>query len=184
MSSYRFTVLALTILLLPAVKPALADCAEMLQHDMKRLHSNETVNLCSEFGGKPLLVVNTASHCGFTPQFESLEALHQQFRDRGVGFLGVASNSFNQEASSEAKTAEVCYVNYGVSFTMTAPVPVTGSDAHPLFRELSAQTRPPRWNFNKYVVDGDGQVVAAFDSATQPDDPAIVDLLDRLLTDG
>ena len=180
----RLIVLAATFLLIPSMTPAFAACPGILQHDMKRLHSSDVVNLCHEFGGKPLLVVNTASHCGFTPQFESLEALHQRFRDRGVGFLGVASDSFNQEAASEAKAAEVCYVNYGVSFTMTAPVPVTGSDAHPLFRELGAQTRPPKWNFNKYVVDKNGEVVAAFGSATQPDDPAIVNLLDQLAADG
>ena len=178
--SFRPIVLALVAWLLPGASTALANCPDLLRHDMKRLHSSEMVNLCDEFAGKPLLVVNTASHCGFTPQFESLEALHRQYRDRGIGFLGVASNSFNQEAGSEAEAAEICRVNYGVSFTMLAPVPVTGGDAHPLFRELGTQSRQPRWNFNKYVVDGSGHVVAVFDSATRPDDPVITELLDQL----
>ena len=96
----RLVFLILTLFLVPAAKPAFGACAELLQHDMKRLHSSETVNLCTEFGGRPLLVVNTASHCGFTPQFESLEALHQQFRDRGRrvpwGGLGLLQSGSGQ----------------------------------------------------------------------------------------
>ena len=162
---------------------AQAACPDVLNHEMKRLHSSETMNLCTEFAGKPMLIVNTASHCGFTPQFEGLEAMHQRYSERGIGFLGVASNSFNQEAASEKGAAEVCYINYGVTFDMAAPVPVKGADAHPLFRELATQSRAPRWNFNKYVLDQEGRVAAVFDSSIAPDAPAITELLDRLATD-
>lgn len=163
---------------------SLAACPAILDHEMKRLHSSETMDLCDEFAGRPMLIVNTASHCGFTPQFESLEAMHLRYRDKGVGFLGVASDSFNQESATEKGAAEVCYINYGVTFSMAAPVPVRGTDAHPLFRALAAQSRPPKWNFNKYVLDRSGNVAAVFDSAIAPDDRAITDLLDRLVAEG
>jgi len=158
-----------------------AACPALLDHTMQRLHSGEQLNLCNEFAGKPVLIVNTASHCGFTPQFSALESLHQTYRDRGVGFLGVASDSFFQAAKSEAEAAEVCYVNYGVSFPMMAPVEVTGDRAHPLFREIAEQSSAPRWNFYKYVVDRDGKVAGRFASSVKPDDPQITELLDRLV---
>ncbi len=160
---------------------AMADCPEWLNHSMKRLHSSETVNLCEEYAGKPIFIVNTASHCGFTPQFTALESMHQKYGERGVGFLGVPSNSFFQEASSEEKAADVCYVNYGVSFTMLSPIDVTGRDAHPLFKELARQTAAPKWNFYKYVVDRNGQVAGRFGSRIKPDDPKITQLLDELV---
>lgn len=160
---------------------AMAECPDWLNHSMKQLHSSESVNLCDEFAGKPMLIVNTASHCGFTPQFSALETMYQQYGEKGVGFLGVPSNSFFQEASSEEKTADVCFVNYGVSFTMLSPVDVTGRDAHPLFKELAQQTAAPKWNFYKYVVDRNGQVAGRFSSRIKPDDPKITRLLDQLI---
>jgi glutathione peroxidase len=180
MKSATLTSLLPALILAAFSLPSLAACPAILDHEMKRLHSSESMNLCSEFAGKPLLVVNTASHCGFTPQFKSLEAMHQRYKDRGIGFLGVASNSFNQESPTEKGAAEVCYINYGVTFPMAAPVPVKGDDAHPLFRALAEQSRPPRWNFNKYVLDRDGEVSAVFDSSTKPDDPQITELLEQL----
>lgn len=163
------------------VMPSYATCPALLNHTMQRLHSGEQLNLCDEFAGKPVLIVNTASHCGFTPQFSALESLHQAYRGRGVGFLGVASDSFFQAAKSEAEAAEVCYVNYGVSFPMLAPVEVTGDGAHPLFRGIAEQSAAPQWNFFKYVVDRDGKVAGRFASSVKPDDPQITDLLDRLI---
>ena len=175
-----FKFLALLILL-SNYGLAIADCPEWLNQDMKRLHSPDSVNLCEVYSGKPLLIVNTASHCGFTPQFTGLESLYQTYGAKGVGFLGVSSNSFFQEAATEEKAANVCFVNYGVSFTMLSPVDVTGHDAHPLFKELARQSAPPRWNFYKYVIDRDGTVVGRFGSRVKPDDPKITDLLDNLL---
>ena len=178
------TPIALTLAAAIALVPltATAACGPLLDHTMQRLHSSEQVDICQELQGKPAVIVNTASHCGFTYQFEGLEALHQRYRDRGVGFLGVASDSFHQAASTEAEAAQVCYINYGVTFTMLAPVPVTGSDAHPLFQEISAQSSPPTWNFNKFVVDHEGNVVERFGSSVAPDDPQITELLERLIT--
>ena len=152
---------------------AWASCPEVLDHEMRKLRSKETVNLCDAYSGKPVLVINTASHCGFTPQFKGLEALYQKYRDDGLALAGFPSDSFRQEADSEEKTAEICYINYGVTFDMYAEVPVKGSDAHPLFVELAKAQGAPRWNFTKYLVDRQGNVVASWGSSTRPDDPEL-----------
>jgi len=127
-------------------------------------------------------VVNTASHCGFTPQFKGLEALYQRYKDDGLEVLGVPSDDFFQESDDEAETAEVCYVNYGVTFTMTQTQAVRGRDATPLFRELAEQAgQAPRWNFYKYVVDRQGRVVAHFSSKVKPDDPRLIAAVEKAL---
>lgn len=133
-------------------------CPSWLDHDVKRLHSDETINLCDVSLDKPLLIINTASHCGFTPQFKELEALYQAHKDKGLVVLGFASNSFKQEAKEEEKIASICYINYGVTFTMFSPVEVKGENAHPVFAHLAEQARAPSWNFNKYLVARDGRV--------------------------
>lgn len=152
---------------------AWASCPEILDHEMRKLRSKETVNLCKAYAGKPVLVINTASHCGFTPQFKGLEALYQEYRDDGLIVAGFPSDSFRQEADSEEKTAEICYINYGVTFDMYAEIPVKGSNAHPLFVELAKSQGAPRWNFTKYLVDRQGNVVASWGSSTRPDDPEL-----------
>ncbi|MBP0048598.1 glutathione peroxidase [Marinobacterium sp. AK62] len=162
-----------------AVEP---DTDALFNHQLKRLHASEQVDLRAAFAGKPMLVVNTASFCGFTGQFEGLEALHQQYRDRGLKVVGFPSNDFFQESGNEAKTAEVCFVNYGVSFDMFSPIKVRGSDAHPIFKEIARQSdTPPRWNFYKYVIDRDGKVTAAFSSMTAPDDPELLKAIEQVL---
>ncbi|WXL27828.1 glutathione peroxidase [Ectopseudomonas mendocina] len=162
--------------------PVMADeCPVLLQGELPRLRSTETINLCKQFAGKPLLVVNTASFCGFTKQFKGLEALHQRYKAQGLEVLGVPSDDFRQEADSSEETAKVCYVNYGVTFTMTETQPVRGSDAIPLFRELAAQTSAPRWNFYKYVVDAQGSVIASFSSLTSPDSPELIEAIEQAI---
>lgn len=173
----RLTAAALLI----AAQGAVASCPEFLNHDMRRLHSKEDINLCEATAGKPMLIVNTASHCGYTPQFKGLESLHQSYKDRGLVVLGFASDSFKQEANSEAKAADVCYVNYGVTFTMLAPTPVRGDEANPVFEALGEQAGAPRWNFNKYLVDGDGTVIEHFDSSTAPDSAALTAAIEKVL---
>lgn len=169
------------ILLLFSGLLAAADCPPMLQGELQQLRSRERIDLCERFAGKPLVVVNTASHCGFTPQFKGLEALYQRYREQGLEVLGVPSDDFKQEADDSAETAEVCYVNYGVTFAMSEPQPVRGSDAIPLFRELAAQSRSPKWNFYKYVVGRDGKVIASFSSRTKPDDPKLIEAVEQAL---
>lgn len=144
------------------------DTSALFDHEIRRLHSPEVVNLRERFAGQPLLVINTASHCGYTGQFGGLEALHQRYRDAGLKVVGFPSNDFNQESDDEAVTARVCFENFGVSFDMFTPVGVRGETAHPIFRELARQSEAPRWNFHKYVVDRDGRVVAHFPSRVGP----------------
>ncbi|MBA4742859.1 MAG: glutathione peroxidase [Azoarcus sp.] len=167
--------------LVASVPLAAADGDALLGHELRRLHSPETVKL-ERYAGQPLLIVNTASHCGFTDQFEGLEAVHKEYADKGLKVLGFSSDDFNQEAKDEAKAAEVCFVNFGVTFDMFATIPVRGERAHPLFRELARQSgEEPQWNFHKYVVDREGRVVAAFPSRVEPGAPQLRETIERVL---
>jgi glutathione peroxidase len=167
--------------LLASASSAMAACPEVLDHEMQKLRSTETVNMCEVYAGKPLLVINTASHCGFTPQFKGLEALYQEYKDRGLAVAGFPSDSFNQEADNAEETATVCYVNYGVTFDMYSEIPVKGGDAHPLFAELAEAKGAPRWNFNKYLIDSEGNVVAKWGSRTTPEDPELRAAIEKAL---
>ncbi|SEA87657.1 glutathione peroxidase [Marinobacterium iners] len=154
----------------------------LYHHQLKRLHSAEVVDLRERFAGKPMLVINTASFCGFTGQFEGLEALHQRYKDQGLMVVGFPSDDFNQEAKNEEKSAEVCFVNFGVTFDMFSPIHVKGDNAHPIFREIARQSdTPPRWNFYKYVIDRDGKVTAAFSSMTSPDSDKLRKAIEAVL---
>ena len=179
--SFAPATLALVVLLSSSPASVAADCPAFLNHDFKKLHFSQSVNLCKEFAGRPLLIVNTASHCGYTPQFKGLEALHRQYAARGLVVVGFPSDDFNQEAKSEAKTADVCYVNYGVTFTMLAPSSVTGAKGNPVFRELNRRAGEPSWNFNKYLVSADGKSVQRFDSDVTPDSPQLTRAVEQLL---
>lgn len=156
------------------------DCAPLLEGSLPALRGTQSIDLC-QFAGKPLLVVNTASHCGFTGQFEGLEALYQRYKDQGLEVLGVPSDDFHQEAADSAETADVCYVNYGVTFTMAAAQKVTGAEAIPLFRQLAAQGGAPRWNFYKYVIDRQGKLVASFSSMTRPNDAKLLAAVEQAI---
>ena len=149
-----------------------ADCPALLQGSLPELRGKEQIDLCERFAGKPLVVINTASYCGFAPQFEGLEATYKDYHGKGLEMLGVPSNDFKQEDADSDKTAKVCYANYGVTFTMTKAQPVRGKDAIPLFVELARQSSAPKWNFYKYVVDRRGKVIGSFSSLTKPDDSA------------
>jgi len=170
--------LTLSSLLASAVTAA---CPEVLDHDMRKLRSKDSTNLCEAYSGQPVLIINTASHCGFTPQFKGLEALYQDYKEQGLHVAGFASNSFRQEAKTEEETATMCYVNYGVTFDMYAEIPVKGSDAHPLFVELAEAQGAPRWNFTKYLVDSDGNVVAKWGSSTTPDNAELREAIETAL---
>lgn len=140
-----------------------------------------------ELGGKAYLVVNTASKCGFTPQYKGLEALWQTYRDRGLQITGFPCNQFGgQEPGDEEQIAAFCEKNYGVSFPMFAKVEVNGSEAHPLFRKLKSDapgllgSKGIKWNFTKFLVDGQGKIIGRYAPTTAPADIArdIESLLD------
>lgn len=158
-----------------------AACNNLLDFSHRRLASSTEQNLCEAYSGNVIMVVNTASQCGFTPQFEELETLYQTYRDQGFVVLGFPSNDFRQEMDDEEDTAEVCFVNYGVSFPMFAATGVRGNGANALFQALSDAHRAPRWNFTKYLIDRDGQPVEMFGSRTSPVDEAVIEAVERLL---
>ncbi|GIW05693.1 MAG: glutathione peroxidase [Dehalococcoidia bacterium] len=156
----------------------------MLDRTMKRLDGTE--QSLRDFAGQVLLLVNVASKCGHTPQYAKLEALYQQYKDRGFSVLGFPANNFGgQEPGSDAEIAEFCSLNYGVTFPMFSKISVKGDDIHPLYAEITSLPEPiggeVRWNFQKYVVDRSGKVVAKFDPRTQPDDPELVQTIERCL---
>lgn len=182
MKTMLIPLIASAVMLASTVTLATEQCASpLLNYTLPRLHSKERIDLCEQFNGKPLLIVNTASHCGFTRQFKGLEQLSQKYRERGLAVIGFPSDDFFQEANDQAETAGVCYKNYGVTFTMTAPIAVRGSDAHPIFKSLADQSASPKWNFFKYVVDANGKVVAQFGSRTEPDDAALAAAIESIL---
>jgi len=134
----------------------------------------------AKYKGKKLLIVNTASKCGKTPQYEGLEKIHEQFRDK-VNVLGFPANNFLwQEPGSNAEIAEFCERNYGVQFQMFEKISVKGGDKHPLYQWLEAKTgETPDWNFSKYLVSEDGQQVTYFNSSVQPLDKKLVDEINQ-----
>ncbi len=139
----------------------------------------------SRFRGKPILLVNTASFCGYTPQYADLEKLHQRLGGRGLVVLGVPSNDFGaQEPGTAAEIKTFCSTNYHVSFPLMAKVHVIGAEAHPLYRWIEAELGEagvPRWNFHKYLIAPDGSLAGAWPSAVKPEAPEIVEGIERLL---
>lgn len=183
MRSLKRTVMALivgTAVCISAPVTA-ATCPPLLDRTVPNLLDQPT-SLC-QYAGKVLLVVNTASLCGFTPQYEGLERVYRKYRDRGLVVLGFPANDFGgQEPGSNKDIASFCQINYGVSFPMFAKSSVAGRNANPLFVRLSeASSSPPAWNFHKYLVDRTGQQVAAFPSNVSPEDRGLVAEIERLL---
>jgi glutathione peroxidase len=138
-----------------------------------------------DYAGHAVLVVNTASECGFTPQYAGLESLWRKYKTRGLIVLGVPSNDFGrQEPGSEADIRNFCTTNYSVSFPMTAKYEVSGRNAHPFYHWITAQAgdaAAPRWNFHKYLIDGKGELVGAYPSKTAPEDKKLVSEIEGLL---
>jgi glutathione peroxidase len=157
----------------PAAAPratASPACPAILQHTFARLQDEKPQALC-QYTGKVVLVVNTASFCGFTSQYKGLEALDSKYRARGLVVLGFPSNDFSQESGSNQQIADFCENTFGVKFPMFAKSSVRGAQANPLFRQLSDQSgTSPKWNFYKYLIGRDGKVVAAWSSITEPTD--------------
>ena len=155
----------------------------LLDQDFRRLASDEVVNLADEYAGKVLLIVNTASKCGNTPQYDGLEKLYQEYQDRGFAVLGFPSNDFmGQEPGTEEQIQEFCRLTYKVRFPMFEKVTVKEGEAHPLYNALAeAAGTFPTWNFHKYLVGRDGKVITEFSPRTQPYDKKLVEYIEAAL---
>ena len=163
--------------------PAMA--AGVLDHEYRPLAGKDPVSLNKTYAGQVLLVVNTASKCGFTPQYEGLEALQKQYAAQGFNVLGFPSNDFmGQEPGTEADIKEFCTLTYGVKFPMFGKEHVVGPDATPLYRDLKQATGvEPGWNFHKYLIHKDGKTVESFTSKVKPDDPALIGAIEKALAE-
>ena len=161
--------------------PAVGTCPRVLQHTVLRLQDEKPQNLC-QYAGQVVVVVNTASFCGFTPQYKGLEALYAKYKDRGLVVLGFPSNDFSQEPDSNAKIADFCENTFGVKFPMFVKTTVRGNDALPLFKQLAEQTgTTPKWNFYKYVISRNGKDIKSFSSMTGPQDKSFVQEIEKQL---
>ena len=173
------TATAATTTSTPAAAPAA--CPALLHHTLPRLQDEKPQPLC-QYAGKVLLVVNTASYCGFTRQYEGLEALNAMYAAQGLVVMGFPSNDFRQEDADQKKIADLCFNTFGVRFPMFTPVSVRGGGAHPLFAALTRATgQAPSWNFNKYLVGRDGQPIAHFGSTIAPMGATLVGAVEKAL---
>ena len=164
------------LLLLTISSLSVAAETALLDQDFRRLASDEVVNLQEAYAGKVILVVNTASKCGNTPQYDALEALYQQYGDDGFVVLGFPSNDFmGQEPGTEAEIQEFCRLTYKVKFPMFEKVTVKKGEAHPFFDDLAAASGTyPKWNFHKFLIGRDGKLISQFSPRTKPDSDGVV----------
>jgi len=165
-----------------AASPAPQACSGLLQKTFLRLQDEKPQSLC-QYSGKVVVVVNTASFCGFTPQYRGLEDLYAKYRDRGLVVLGFPSNDFSQETGSNKDIADFCENTFGVKFPMFTKTVVTGKDVNPLFRQLAEKTgTSPKWNFYKYVIARDGTSVVSFNSMAEPTSRQFLAEIEKQLT--
>lgn len=158
-----------------------AACPATLQHTVLRLQDEKPQSLC-QYRGKVVLIVNTASFCGFTGQYKALEALHRRYQSQGLVVLGFPSNDFSQETGSNQQIAAFCENTFGVQFPMFTKSQVTGPNALPLYRQLAQLSgTAPGWNFHKYLLGRNGQLIDSYASATSPDSPALVRAIEQQL---
>ena len=161
---------------------AASECPDTLAVTKRYLASEEKVRLCDVFTGKVLLIVNTASYCGFTNQYEGLEKLYDRYRDQGLVVLGFPSHDFLQEPRAEKKVQEFCRLTYSIEFPMFEKTRVSRNGAGPLYQALAGQAGEfPRWNFHKYLLNRNGEVVSSFGSTVRPDNVELVQAIESLL---
>ncbi len=155
-------------------------CPAVLNHTFPRLQDEKPQSLC-QYSGKVALVVNTASFCGFSGQYEGLEALNKKYKDQGLVVLGFPSNDFEQEKGSNKEIAAFCESTFGVKFPMFGQSAVKGDKANPLFRQLAEKEGAPKWNFHKYLIARDGTVVDSYSAMTAPTDRSLVKEIEKQL---
>lgn len=179
MPSLNWIFAALVALAAPAAYAQ--SCPATLQHTLPRLQDEKPQNLC-QYAGKVVLAVNTASFCGFTPQYKGLEALYSRYKDQGLVVLGFPSNDFRQEKGSNKEIAEFCESTFGVKFPMFAASSVTGEQANPFYRQLRKEgASAPRWNFYKALIGRDGKLVDTYSSMTDPDSKTLIAAIEKSL---
>ena len=169
--------------LLIVASNAYAGCPESLNFHKRPLNEVQPVHLCDVMSGNVVLVVNTASKCAYTPQYDGLEKLHELYKERGLIVAGFPSNDFaGQEPGTEKQIQNFCRLTYAVEFPMFEKVRVKGALADPFYKYLAGATgEQPRWNFHKYLIDREGHVVASFPSQVTPDDKRLVNMIEELL---
>jgi glutathione peroxidase len=180
---FLLSVLILLVGLMAAPPAIAADaCPAILNHRFQSLQDQKSQSLC-QWQGKVLLVVNTASYCGFTSQYDGLEKLYARLKDRGLVVVGFPSNDFgDQEPGSDREIAEFCRLTYGVKFPMFAKTTVVGKNANLLYAQLAKVTgTEPQWNFHKYLIDRSGQQVLSFGSRVKPEDRALLARIEEFL---
>lgn len=161
-----------------------ASCPAILDQNFNRLQDEAPQNLC-KYAGQVVLVVNTASYCGFTRQYEGLEALFAKYGKKGLVVLGFPSNDFSQEPGSSKEIADFCFNTYGVKFPMFAKTSVIGPNANRLYSQLTKITgTAPKWNFHKYLIDRSGKVVSNYPSRVAPDDKRLIGDIEKALAQG
>src|ERR1044072_8141073 len=181
-STLGFIIAALAISVAPMPSVAAeSSCPAIIDQKFSNL-MDEPVSLC-QFRGKVLLIVNTASECGYTPQYDGLEKLYRRYRDKGFVVLGFPANDFGgQEPGSNQQIAQFCQVNYGITFPVFPKTAVIGAGANPLYRQLAARTgQSPKWNFHKYLIDKAGRQIPNFESPAAPDDRRVIAKIEKLL---
>lgn len=158
-------------------------CSQLLDFSFKRLGQEHSEHLCESYQGKLLLIVNTASKCAFTPQYDGLEKLYSDYQDKGLVVLGFPSNDFaGQEPGTEKQILSFCRVTYNVNFPMFEKVHASADKAHPFYQRLALATGEfPGWNFHKYLITPEGEVVASFKSFVAPDDPDLIKKIEQNL---
>ncbi len=147
--------------------------------------SGETINL-SDYKSKVVLLVNTASKCGFTPQYSGLQKIYERYKNDGLVVLGVPTNDFNQELSKESDVKEFCEIRFGVEFPMSSIQPIRGENAHPIYKWIQSNVSvigQPRWNFHKYLIGKDGKIINWFSSMTSPTSEGLVNQIETALYD-
>ena len=179
----RMIALLLTPVLLMFALPALSDCPPVLDHRFDNLNG-EPIDLCT-FSGKVVLIVNTASYCGNTPQYRGLQALYDKYRNRGLVVIGFPANDFgSQEPGSNEEIRDFCELTYGVEFPMVEKTSVVAGRANPVFTELAKMTnQTPEWNFHKYLVSRDGSRAFSYPARMQPQNKEIVSRIEALLSE-
>ena len=171
----------LFILALTSFSISAFSCPDILNSSLRILDSDDEKNLC-EYSGNVILVVNVASRCGYTPQYAGLQRLYTKFKDDGLTVIGIPSRDFFQEFSAESKVAEFCSTEYGVEFPMFSTAKVTGKKAHPFYKKLiAASGKEPRWNFAKYLINRDGQVIGHYKSSVNTESERLVSAIQAVL---